>query len=138
MNDSGKRHGGCLCGAVRYTAAALPLAVAVCHCRDCQKQTGSSFSLIAAFARDQVALHGQCASVSTAGASGNNVTRYFCGDCGSPIYSETAAGRAAGMTFIKAGTLDEVDDLTPAAHFWTSCKQPWVDLPAGVHSVERE
>jgi hypothetical protein len=39
-----KIKGGCLCGAVRYTAEADPTSATVCHCRDCQKFTGSAFA----------------------------------------------------------------------------------------------
>ena len=35
--------GGCLCGAVRFTAEAAPLMMASCHCRDCQKATGAAY-----------------------------------------------------------------------------------------------
>jgi hypothetical protein len=37
--------GGCACGAVRYRLTAAPLIVHACHCRDCQKTTGSAFVL---------------------------------------------------------------------------------------------
>jgi len=38
--------GGCLCGQVRYSANADPAIVAVCHCKNCQKQTGTAFSVL--------------------------------------------------------------------------------------------
>ena len=48
--------GGCLCGAVRYRFAGSPLAFYVCHCTDCQKQTGSAFGLSMIVKRDDVEL----------------------------------------------------------------------------------
>ena len=138
MSLSEKRNGGCLCGAVRYSVPREPAIVAVCHCRDCQKQTSSAFSLIAAVPRSELAIEGECASFETIGASGFPVTRSFCGNCGSPLFSETKSGNEAGLAFVKAGTLDETDDLAPTAHVWTASKQAWVQIPDGVYAVERE
>ena len=138
MTDVEKRNGGCLCGAVRYSVPHNPVVVAVCHCRDCQKQTSSAFSLVAAFPQSELEIQGECASFETTGASGAPVKRSFCGKCGSPLFSETKSGSETGLTFIKAGTLDETDDLVPTAHVWTSSKLPWVQVPEGVFLMERE
>lgn len=138
MSPGNERSGGCLCGQIRYSVPAQPAAVVVCHCPDCQKQAGSAFSLIAVVPQSTLSIEGDCAHFETKGASGNQVVRYFCGSCGSPIYSDTQSGRDAGVVFIKAGTLDDVSDLTPSAHYWVSTKQPWVELPAGVFAVGKE
>lgn len=138
MSDENTRAGGCLCGEIRFKVPAQPLGVVACHCRDCQKQAGTAFSIIAIFPKPLVAIEGECAVFETSGASGNPVSRYFCGTCGSPIYSETKSGQDAGLAFNKAGTLDEVNDLSPSAHFWVSSKQSWLALPDGVAAVERE
>jgi hypothetical protein len=138
MTDTSRRSGACLCGDVQYSTPSEPLAVAICHCRDCQRQSGSAFSLIAAFPRDQVQIDGDCAEYQTIGASGNDVARRFCGRCGSPLFSETKSSRESGLVFIKAGTLDKVDDLIPTAHFWTASKQPWVEISDHVYTVDRE
>ena len=39
------QHGGCLCGEVRYRLAEDPVTLYVCHCTDCQRQSGASFAL---------------------------------------------------------------------------------------------
>ncbi|WP_374543373.1 GFA family protein [Sphingorhabdus sp.] len=138
MSDIKMRGGGCLCGAVRYSVPSQPIVVAVCHCRDCQKQTGSAFSLVAAFPRSVVSIEGDCASLETTAASGSPVTRSFCCKCGSPLFSETKSGNEAGLVFVKAGTLDETLDLAPTAHVWTASKQAWVQIPDGIYSADRE
>ena len=84
-----RRSGGCLCGQVRYTAPAQPLATAVCYCRDCQKQAGSALSILAVFPRDAVQFDGAISCYHGQGTSGNVVLRNFCGQCGSPIYSDS-------------------------------------------------
>lgn len=138
MSDIKKREGGCLCGAVRYSARSQPVVVAICHCRDCQKQTSSAFSIVAAFPLSEFSIQGGYASFETTGASGSPVSRSFCGKCGSPLFSETKSGTEAGLVFVKAGTLDETVDLTPTAHVWAASKQAWVHIPDGVYSVDRE
>lgn len=138
MSQSEMRSGGCLCGNIRYSVPSQPAGVVVCHCRDCQKQAGSAFSLIAVYPQALLSLDGKSSVFETTGASGNPVTRHFCNVCGSPIYSETHSGRQAGLAFIKAGTLDDVSDLTPSAHFWVSSKQPWVDVAEGMASIPQE
>ena len=50
--------GGCLCGAVRYTTTATPLMTFVCHCRSCQKFTGSAFGTVVVFPKDTVTFSG--------------------------------------------------------------------------------
>lgn len=138
MTQSETRSGGCLCGKIRYSVPSEPAGVVVCHCEDCQKQTASAFSLIAIYQQADVAVQGECSVFETTGASGSPVQRNFCGNCGSPIYSETQSGREAGLAFLKAGTLDDVSDLAPTAHFWVSSKQPWVQLPEGAVAIPKE
>jgi hypothetical protein len=48
--------GGCLCGAVRYTAEADPTSATVCHCRDCQKFTGSAFAALIRVAKEAMTI----------------------------------------------------------------------------------
>jgi len=122
------RSGGCLCGQVRYTAPAIPVATVVCHCRDCQKQAGSAFSIVAMFPRDAVTFEGRISCYQGRGSSGKPVYRHFCGECGSPIYSDLEMLVETGMLAIKAGTLDDISDLQPAVQYWAQSKQPWLDL----------
>ena len=125
------RTGGCLCGAVRYTTSWPPLMVGTCHCKHCQRQAGSAFSILVAVPRDGLTFEGTLTQYDDDSASGNPVYRKFCGTCGSPVFTETPGGDAQGMMFIKAGTLDESKDLIPTVHFWTSSAQDWVILPDG-------
>lgn len=72
------RTGGCLCGNIRYTLSAEPLAVVVCHCRNCQKQAGSALSVVAVVARDALELQGAPKVFEDRGTSGQAVYRNFC------------------------------------------------------------
>lgn len=132
------RTGGCLCGNIRYTLSAEPLAVVVCHCRNCQKQAGSALSVVAVVARDALKLQGAPKVFEDRGTSGQVVYRNFCADCGSPVVTDTPRAREQGIIFIKAGTLDDVSDLRPSAHYWTRSAQPWIRLPDDAQIFHQE
>ena len=125
--------GGCLCGAVRYSSEAEPLMQVICHCKTCQKNSGSAFSMNVAVPQDSLVVEGEGDPLrryeDRSGASGQPFYRYYCGECGSHLYSHGAAYGA--IAFIKAGTLDDATWLAPSAHIWVAEKLPWVDIPAG-------
>jgi len=74
--------GGCLCGAVRYTAEADPTSATVCHCRDCQKFTGSVFAALVRVPKEAMTIEGTLKMFTSIGGSGNPILRYFCPECG--------------------------------------------------------
>jgi len=117
--------GRCLCGAVTYSADTEPIAQAVCHCTDCQRQTGNPFSVIVGVPRDAFDVEGDSlASFTTTGEDhGGGTERYFCSACGSPVFSIAAV--APQLAFIKAGSLDDSSWLEPAIEVWTRSAQPW-------------
>lgn len=117
--------GRCLCGGVTYSADAEPVVQAVCHCTDCQRQTGNPFSVIVAVPRASFEAEGKTlASFATIGEDhGGETHRSFCSACGSPIFSSAAV--APELIFIKAGSLDDASWLEPAVEAWTSSAQPW-------------
>jgi hypothetical protein len=122
-----KLDGSCLCGKVTYSCAVEPVAQAVCHCRDCQRQTGTSFSIIVGVPRDALQIDGDLASYTTVGEdTGKEVSRRFCPECGSPVMSVGEAWPE--VAFIKAGTLHDTSWLEPQLHVWTDSAQPWVPL----------
>jgi len=119
--------GSCLCGAVRYSSPAEPVLVAFCHCRDCQKAGGGGYSVNVAVPTDSIHLEGAVQSYSAIGASGKATMRRFCGRCGSPLFTDAAA--FAGMTFIKAPSLDDSSWIHPTLHIWCDSAQPWDRIP---------
>ena len=96
--------GHCLCGNVTYMVDAEPLVTAICHCNSCQRQTGSTYSLVVAVPRDSVTLSGDTLATfdTITEATGTPSHRRFCSNCGSPLV--TLADAAPDMAFIKAGT----------------------------------
>jgi hypothetical protein len=104
--------GGCLCGAVRYTTTADPLMTFVCHCRDCQKFTGSAFGALVVLPKESVTINGRMKTFTSLGGSGKPILRHFCPECGSSIAEE--AGTAPGRVVLNIGTFDEPKSVTPA------------------------
>jgi hypothetical protein len=122
-----KMNGGCMCGKVKYASSAEPVMTGVCHCIDCQKQSGSALSIIVHIPEDQITFTGELKMYVTDGKeSGKQIKRYFCPNCGSPLYS--APEVTAGMIFVKAGTLDDTSWLKPDMNFWSATAQPWVSI----------
>ena len=122
--------GGCHCGAVRYTCAQAPDYTFYCHCNDCQKTTGSPFSLELMVKNDTFRIAGELNAYVVTGDSGNPVTRYSCGNCGSGVYLECASD--PGYVFIKVGSLDDASWVKPEMHIFAAAKQPWIDINDGL------
>jgi hypothetical protein len=123
--------GGCTCRFVRYRLASAPLFVHCCHCRWCQRETGSAFALNALIEAERVRLTaGAPELVDTPSESGKGQQIARCPRCRVALWSHYAgAGRA--VCFMRVGTLDQPDRLPPDVHIYTASKQPWVVLPAG-------
>ena len=127
--------GGCDCRAVRYRLRSRPLVVHCCHCRWCQRESGSAFALNAMIETDRVEVQGAADLVDTPSASGKGQLVARCPTCRVALWSHYAgAGRA--VSFVRVGTLDDPDAMPPDVHIFTSTKQPWVVLPAGTPAVE--
>jgi hypothetical protein len=120
--------GACQCGHVRYAIDGAVQRLNVCHCRDCQRQSGSAFGMSLVIAPDAFRLQsGTLKTFLTVADSGRQKTCAFCPECGVRIYNATSA-----LMSVKAGTLDDTSSLTPDAHYWVVRKQAWTPLPADV------
>ena len=127
--------GGCTCRAVRFRLTSRPLFVQGCHCRWCQRETGSAFAINAMIESDRVRLlEGEPETVLTPSASGRGQKIVRCRHCRVALWSHYA-GAGDAVKFVRVGTLDDPDRFPPDIHIFTSTKQPWVVLPAGVPAV---
>ncbi len=118
--------GGCLCGAVRYSAQAEPASVFVCHCRDCQKFTGSAFATLVAVPKSALTFEGGPKTFTATADSGRPIGRQFCPQCGSPL-CEISASRP-DLLILNAGTLDDPTSVTPVREIYCDRAFPWVKL----------
>src|ERR1700729_1609015 len=127
--------GGCDCGTLRYRMETSPMIVHCCHCRWCQRETGSAFALNAMIEADRVGLtHGEVEAVATPSLSGKGQKISRCPKCRVALWSNYA-GSGDAVRFLRIGTLDEPDRFPPDIHIFTSSRQPWVVLAAGVPAV---
>lgn len=116
--------GGCLCGAIRYTISVPVTELRACHCTSCQKASGAAGSVNAVVPSSAFHItQGTPKRYSGVADSGRTLHRYFCGDCGSPIYSQRAT--TPDIVVVRAGTLDNAGDMKITANIWTKSARPW-------------
>ena len=105
-----------------------PLFVHCCHCRWCQRESGSAFALNAMIESDRVEiLKGEPMTVLTPSNSGLGQEIVRCPKCHVALWSHYG-GAGPVVRFIRVGTLDNPDVLPPDIHIFTASKQPWVVL----------
>lgn len=126
--------GGCLCGAIRYSVSAPINELRHCHCRDCQRTSGAHGAVVAVVPSDKFKLEkGTLKRYAGKAASGRTLYRFFCADCGSPIYGQRET--MPEMMTLRAGTLDDSNNLKIAMHIWTGSARSWsyIDPSAKQH-----
>ena len=126
--------GGCLCGAIRYTLSATVTGLRACHCTHCQKSsgTGSSVNAVvpgAAFTLTQ----GTPRRYADKADSGRTLLRFFCGDCGAPIYSHRE--NSPERIVVRAGSFDDSSAMRIAANIWTKSARPWSHIDADTEQL---
>jgi hypothetical protein len=128
--------GGCACGVVRYRLASAPLFVNCCHCRDCQRQTGSAFVINALIETSRVEmLSGATRAVGVPTESGQPHPIHRCPTCWTALWSHYY-GSGPKIAFVRVGTLDRPEALPPDVHIYIRSKLPFVTLPQGVPAFE--
>ncbi len=117
--------GACQCGEIRYEADVDPKDVAICHCTDCQRLTGTAYrvSVSAQSNRFKITSGNPKLYIKTA-QTGRRRLQYFCADCGSPIYT-TGELEDAGQVGIRLGTVNQRRELQPREQIWYSSALPW-------------
>ena len=129
--------GGCQCGAVRFRHEGEPLALYICHCHECRKQSASAFGMSLEVCADGFRILGGTPRFwSRRADSGNTVRCAFCDTCGSRLWHERDG--AGGTLTIKVGALDAPVDAGMATHIWTVHKLPGIVIPEAARRFERE
>jgi hypothetical protein len=128
--------GGCLCGEVRYRLGEDPVTLYVCHCTDCQTQTGSSFALSLIVRREAFQFDRGKPSEAAIELPDGRVKRFhYCSRCSTRFGGPSSV---SGLAVIEPGTLDDTSWLRPVGHIWTRSAQPWVVIPEGALRFEQE
>ena len=125
--------GGCLCGAVKYEFDKPHLISAHhCHCIDCQKSTGSGKATMFVLPSEAIQMEGELKFHSTPTASGRNMSRGFCEECGSPVLSFIE--EMPEVKFVKAGSLDDSSWLKIDSNFYSSSAHSWSPIDEDILS----
>jgi hypothetical protein len=113
---------------VRFQVTAMPLLVYACHCTECQRWSGSAFSLSMPVKADSFGLtRGETQHFRRTGAGGVESTYRFCGNCGGRVYGQRSA--RPDIISVRAGTLDDTSWLRPIAHVYMRSAQAWERIP---------
>jgi len=124
-----KLSGGCLCGSIRYKILKEPLLAYTCHCRFCQKDTGTAYRSALSILNENVELSGKEFSVYTYKSveHGRELYKNFCPDCGTTISLKTE--RFPERQVIMIGTLDDPSQIALNTHMFVEEAFDWIEFP---------
>jgi hypothetical protein len=137
----GTRSGGCVCGAVRFTAVGDPLRVTICHCTWCQRRTGTAFGTEVVFEEKQVEISGEEIGQyrHQSDESGRWLDLAFCRRCGTNLGFTLEMVR--GIRTLPAGAFDDPSWIraedTKFRHIFLRSRREWSDLTPRVEQHER-
>ena len=118
--------GRCLCGEVRYESAGPALFSAICHCRDCQRASGSGGVPVLGVPKSSFSFSGPVKQSRSRGGSGQMAVRNFCSECGSLLFGTPES--APEMVTIYAGSLDDAAAFSPREALFIAHRPPWAKL----------
>jgi hypothetical protein len=126
--------GGCLCGSVRYKASGTPVFSVMCHCRDCQRMSGTGGVPVLGVPKATFEVGGPVKRWSVTGGSGKQAIRNFCGECGSLLFGTPEV--QPEVVTIYAGSLDDPAVFQPLEAIFTRHRAPWAKLSVQVTEHE--
>ena len=119
--------GSCLCGAIRYTVSTPVTDLRACHCVHCQKSSGGAGTVNAILPSSSFKItQGTPKRYDSKADSGRTLNRYFCGDCGSPLYSQRATN--TDIVVVRAGSFDNPQGMKITGNIWTKSATPWAHI----------
>jgi hypothetical protein len=131
-----RNEGGCLCGRIRYAALEAPSRVTFCHCRFCQKATGSAYMVEPIFGKEEFTLLSGSPKIYDRVSDGSRklVHIHFCGDCGTKLW--LSFERFPDVVGVYAGTFDDPCwfpiDPASSKHIFLDAARPDSVIPAGL------
>jgi hypothetical protein len=131
-----ERTGGCQCGRVRYRVDTSRSMLSVCHCAECQRQSGSAFGMSLITPAEMFSVEGPLKLFERDAAEGRRMRCWFCSECGTRIYHQPS--HTEERVNIKAGTLDDTSWLTPQFHIWLRSKQSWTTVNEGAKTFDTQ
>ena len=133
-----KVDGACFCGHVRYEAEVDPNKVVLCHCTDCQINSGCAMGWVVAVIGDRFELKaGALKTFVKTAESGRRRALGFCPECGTRIVAQPVDGEQ-GIISLRAGSVRQREALRPRAHLWARSAQPWIDQLHELPKIETQ
>lgn len=127
-----KIDGGCLCGQISYEAEIDPDRVAICHCSDCQINSGSAYGVVASITEGRFRLNsGELKEFEKVAASGRVRQLSFCPICGTRIHARTK-GDPKAFFGLRVGTIRQRAALVPKVQVWCGSSLPWAADLSGI------
>ena len=127
--------GGCACGAIRYECSTNPVFSWMCHCRDCQRASGSAFCPVLYVEKAALTIKGESRYHDVQAESGNVVSRGFCPQCGSPVFIQ--AELVPSLQGLWAASLDDPSQFQPSVQVWCGSAQSWDCLHPTLPKIEK-
>jgi hypothetical protein len=126
--------GRCVCGKVTYSATAEPIFSGLCHCKTCQRATGSSFGAVVGIPAPSLTVQGDVTQYDGIGDSGQATHRSFCPVCGASI--ALSADIMSGVVMLPVGTLDDTSWVKPTMQIYCQAEQDWLNLGGEMQRFE--
>lgn len=128
------RHAACSCGQLTIVAKGDPVRISLCHCRACQRRTGSTFGAQARFPRDRVTIEGTSTAYVRIADSGNRITFHFCPACGATVFY--APDQEPELIAIPVGAFADPGFPPPTVSVYEARMHPWTGLPPDVEHID--
>ena len=127
--------GGCACGAIRYEVDGEPAVMNDCHCRQCQRESGTGHGSHMTFVGASVKVTGEASHWETVGEGGTRKRRAFCPTCGNPVY--LSFPDMPQVFVASAASLDDPSRYRPSQALWASTSQAWDRLDPALPSFDK-
>jgi hypothetical protein len=138
MSNAMKVDGACFCGHIQYEAEVDSRMVALCHCTDCQINSGTAMGWVVAVVDDHFELKsGHLKTFVKTADSGRRRALGFCPECGTRIISRPVEGEQGSMS-LRVGTVRQRAELRPRAHLWARSAMPWIDELPALPKIEKQ
>jgi len=126
----------CCCGSLRAEATGAPALVAVCHCMECQRRTGSAFGVSTYFSKEQVRTDGLSKVHVRGSDSGRKIELHFCPNCGSTVF--WYAEFVPDLIGIAFGAFADPSMSSPTLSAWEMTRHSWVTFDHELHHLVRQ
>ena len=123
------RQASCACGQLHLECRGEPASVALCHCRDCQRRTGSAYGVAAFFSRGAITVSGRFTDFERPADSGHRVLHHFCPSCGSTVFWEPS--RKPGMIAVAIGAFADPSFPPPGKAVFEEHRHAWATVQLG-------